>query len=401
MLVEAGALVTVVPDLPLNDPAFYATEPFDAYRMLRDEHPVYWCQQGGFWTITRHEDVLDISKDPRMFCNGQGMTMRGGELDNVTGGETLITTDAPKHTHQRKLVNRSFSQRAVAALEPHIRDIARGILDEVRTGQPVDFVDAVAARLPVIVIAELLGVPIKDRERFLAWSNASIGVADPEYAHLQADALAEQYQYFEQTLADRRNRPRDDLLTVIAEAEDSAEPDFGHADAMSLCFLLLAAGNETTRNLISHGVLTLSRHPDQMAALRSGSDMRLAVEELLRYVSPVIHMARTVTADTELRDQTLLTGEQVVMLYGAANRDDRVFGDSAADLCLDRDPNPHLSFGLGQHFCLGATLARLEARVLFEETVDRFTDWSVVGPVERLRSTMVLGIKHLPVVLRS
>jgi cytochrome P450 len=387
-------------DLPLNDPAFYTTDRFDLYRQLRDESPVYWCAQGGFWTLTRHEDLLAVSKNPTTFCNGHGMTMRGGELSDVKGGETLITTDAPEHTYQRKLVNRPFRQRAVAALEAHVRDIARSILDDVPVGEPIDFVSVVAARLPVIVIAELLGVPVEDREKFVAWSNASIGIADPEYADLRESAMLEQFNYFEQVLDQRRACPRDDLLTVLVDAETQNQ-EFSHQDVLSMCFLLLAAGNETTRNLISHSVVALARHPDQRRVLGEGRDFRCAVEELLRWVSPVVHMARTVTRDTAVRDQPMREGDQIVMLYGAANHDERVFGDTAEELNLQRHPNPHLTFGLGEHFCLGAALARMETRVLLEEMIDRFSDWSVVGPVERLRSTMILGIKHVPVVLNN
>ena len=278
--------------------------------------------------------------------------------------------------------------------------LARAILDEIPVGEPIDFVERIAIPLPVIVIAELLGVPVEDRDKFVAWSNASVGIADPEYAHLQTTALIEQYQYFEHILAKRRSDPQDDLLTLLVQAEEQDEV-FSHTDLLSLCFLLLAAGNETTRNLISHSVVGLARCTDQLAELRETRDVRRAVEELLRWVSPVIHMARTVTTDTELRGQPLRAGDQVVMLYGAANRDERVFGQTAELLDVDRDPNPHLSFGFGQHFCLGAALARMEARVLLEEMLDRFSDWSVVGPVQRLRSTMILGIKHVPVILRT
>jgi cytochrome P450 len=386
------------PDLPLTDAAFYASEPWDTYRWLRDESPVYWCAPAGFWAITRHEDVLRVSKDPETYCSGEGMTMRGGELSDVPGGATLITLDPPRHTSQRAIISRAFTPGAVSRLECHIHDIARRILDEVPAGEPLDFVESVAAPLPVIVIAELLGVPVEDRDKFVAWSNASIGVADPEYAHLRDSMMLEQYEYFEQILRNRRRRPVDDLLSIIVGAEADDE-DLTHADVLSLCFLLLAAGNETTRNLITQGVLALVRHPDQLDLLRERGDVRTAVEELMRWVSPVIHMARTVTVDTVVRDAPLRAGDQVVLLYGAANRDERVFGADADDLVVTRNPNPHLGFGFGTHFCLGAALARLEAKVVCQQLLERFRTWRVVGPVERLHSTMILGIRHLPVVL--
>ena len=390
----------VLPDIPLNDPAFYASDPWDAYRWLRDESPAYWCERAGFWAVTRYADVLAISKDPVTYCNGEGMTMRGGELSEIGGGTTLITIDPPRHTAQRALTSRSFTPGAISRLEPHIRDIARTVLDDVPTGEPVDFVDSVAARLPVIVIAELLGIPVADRDKFVAWSNASVGVADPEYAHLQQSAMIEQYEYFEQILEERRLRPAHDLLSALVRAEANGE-DFTHTDALALCFLLLAAGNETTRNLITHSLRALVRHPDQLRLLRERRDARRAVEELMRWVSPVIHMARTVTVDTVLGNQPIRAGDQVVLLYGAANRDDRVFGATADDLDVSRDPNPHLGFGFGTHFCLGAALARVEARVLLDGLLDRFRDWRLVGPAETLQSTMIRGIKHLPVVLST
>jgi cytochrome P450 len=388
----------VLPDLPLTDPAFHASQPWDAYRWLRDESPVYWFAPAGFWAVSRHEDVLAVSKDPVRYCNGRGMTMRGAELSDIDGEVTLISLDPPRHTVHRALVSRAFTPGAISRLEPHVRDIAREVLDDVPAGEAIDFVDVVASRLPVIVIAELLGVPAEDREKFVAWSNASVGVADPEYAHLQQTALIEEYEYFERMLEQRRLSPSDDLLSVLVRAEAECG-DFTHHDVLAMCFLLLAAGNETTRNLITHGVLALTRHPDQLALLREQRDVRRAVEEMMRWASPVIHMARTVTVDTVVRDQPVRAGDQLVLLYGPANRDDRVFGPTADDLVVSRDPNPHLGFGFGTHFCLGAALARLEARVLFDELLDRFGEWRVVGPPEALHSTMIRGIKHLPVAL--
>jgi cytochrome P450 len=387
----------VVPDLPLNDPEFYASDPFGTYRMLREQSPVYWCQAGGFFALTRHEDVLAVSRDPATFCSGEGIAMRGGEM-MVPGGVTLISTDPPRHAAQRRFINRSFTKGAVSRLEPHVRDIVREALDAVPAGEPFDFVEAVAARVPVIVIAELLGVPVEDREKFIAWTNASVGPADPEFADLLGTTMPEQLAYFEDIIGQRRAEPRDDLISVLAEAE-AGHDDFSPSELTLLCFLLLGAGGETTRNLIAHGLVGLTRHPDQQAILREGRDTGRAVEELLRWVSPLLHQARTVTTDTEIDGRRLAAGDQVVMLYGSANRDERVFGPTAEDLDVTRDPNPHLAFGFGEHFCLGAALARIEGQVLFEELADRFGHWSVAGPPERLRSTMIRGIKRLPVVL--
>jgi cytochrome P450 len=390
-------MMGVIPGLPLNDPEFYASDPFGTYRMLREQSPVYWCSAGGFFALTRHEDVLAVSRDPATFCSGEGIAMRGGEM-MVPGGVTLISTDPPRHAAQRRFINRSFTKGAVSRLEPHVRDIVREALDAVPAGEPFDFVEAVAARVPVIVIAELLGVPVEDREKFITWTNASVGPADPEFADLLSTTMPEQLAYFEDIIGRRRAEPRDDLISVLAEAE-AGHDDFSPSELNLLCFLLLGAGGETTRNLIAHGLVGLIRHPDQQAILREGREAGRAVEELLRWVSPLIHQARTVTTDTEIDGRRLAAGDQVVMLYGSANRDERVFGQTAEDLDVTRNPNPHLAFGFGEHFCLGAALARLEGQVLFEELADRFGHWSVAGPPERLRSTMIRGIKRLPVVL--
>ncbi|WP_192809998.1 cytochrome P450 [Actinomadura rudentiformis] len=220
-------------------------------------------------------------------------------------------------------------------------------------------------------------------------------MADPDFAHLQETALSEQPAYFEDIIAQRRTDPRDDLVSALVEAESDA---LTAHELHMLCYLLLGAGNETIRNLITRGLLA-DAHPAQQERLREGRDLKLAVEELLRWVSPLVHQARTVTTDAEVAGCHLAPGDQVVMLYGAANRDERVFGETTEEFDVTRDPNPHLAFGFGEHFCLGAALARVEARVLFDELVERFGHWSVVGPDERLCSTMIRGIKRLPVVL--
>ena len=358
---------------------------------------MYWCPAGGFFALTRHEDVLAVSRDPVTFCSGEGIAMRGGEM-MVPGGVTLISTDPPRHASQRRLINRSFTKGAVSRLEPHVRDIVREALDAVPAGEPFDFVEAVAARVPVIVIAELLGVPVADRDKFIAWTNASVGPADPEYADLLGTTMTEQLAYFEEIIGQRRAQPCDDLISVLVEAE-AGHDDFSPHELTLLCFLLLGAGSETTRNLIAHGLAGLVRHPGQQAILREGRDTARAIEELLRWVSPLLHQARTVTTSTEIAGQQLAPGDQVVLLYGSANRDQQVFGPDAEDLDVTRNPNPHLAFGYGEHFCLGAALARLEGQVLFEELTDRFGHWTLAGPSERLRSTMIRGIKRLPVVL--
>jgi cytochrome P450 len=359
---------------------------------------VHWCTGAGYWAITKYDDGLRIHRDPETFCSGQGMTMRGGELEDVKDVDTLITIDPPRHTRQRQLVSRAFTPRAVADLEPRIRTIVDELLDRVRPGDTIDFVDAVAAPLPITVIAELLGVPIEDRDRFIAWTNASVGRADPEYAQDAAmAALSGQYEYFVDIVEQRRRQPEDDLISRLVAVQADVD-DFSADDLLNLCFLLLAAGNETTRNLISGGVLGLIENPGEKEKLRSGAtSVTTGVEEMLRWWNPVIHMARTATRDVTIRDRQVRAGDQVVMFYGSLNRDEDVFGADADSFRVDRDPNPHVAFGFGQHFCLGANLARLEARVMLEGLFERFSNVELDGEVQLLRSTMIRGIKHMPV----
>lgn len=387
-------------DIPFYSPEFHMVDPYPVFKQLRRERPVYWCAEPGYWAITRYDDGLRIHRDPETFCSSEGMTMRGGELEDVKGVETLITLDPPRHTRQRQLVSRAFTPRAVADLEPRIREIVRDLLDGVDPDTTIDFVDALSAPLPIIVIAELLGVPIEDRDRFVAWTNASVGRADPEYAEDQSlEASGEQYKYFVDIVEQRRRRPADDLISRLVVVEADAD-DFTADDLLNLCFLLLAAGNETTRNLISGGVLALIEHPQEREKLAVGTTpIAVGVEEMLRWCNPVIHMARTATKNVQLRGQDVRVGDQVVMFYGSLNRDEDVFGLDAASFRVDRDPNPHVAFGFGQHFCLGANLARLEARVMFDELLERFPDPQLEGEVQRLRSTMIRGIKHMPIRL--
>jgi cytochrome P450 len=387
-------------DIPLQSPEFHMLDPYPVFRELRREQPVYWCAGPGYWAITKYDDGMRIHRDPETFCSGQGMTMRGGELEDVKDVDTLITIDPPRHTRQRQLVSRAFTPRAVTDLEPRIRAIVRELIDRVRPDETIDFVEALSAPLPIIVIAELLGVPIEDRDRFVAWTNASIGRVDPEYAdETKLAALGDQYEYFVDIVEQRRREPRDDLISRLVAVEADAD-DFTAEDLLNLCFLLLAAGNETTRNLISGGLVALIGHPEEKEKLCSGAmQVAAGVEEMLRWWNPVIHMARTATKDAMLSDQRVRAGAQVVMFYGSLNRDEDVFGAESDAFRVDRDPNPHVAFGFGQHFCLGANLARLEARVMFEELLERYPNPALAGEVQLLRSTMIHGIKHVPVQL--
>jgi cytochrome P450 len=251
------------------------------------------------------------------------------------------------------------------------------------------------------MIAELLGAPAEDWEQFRVWSDAAVGTADPEIDVDPLVSLAELHQYFTKLIAERRGERRDDLLSVLVEAEVDGER-FTDEDLLNLSFLLLVAGNETTRNLIALGTLALIQHPDQCAKLVADPSLLPgAIEEMLRFTTPVTHMARTATQEVEIRGQRIREGDTVVMLYGSANRDEEIFGDDAEEFDVTRAPNPHIAFGLGEHVCLGASLARLEARVMFEELLRRFPKIELVGEVDRMRATMVPGVKRMPVRLSA
>jgi cholest-4-en-3-one 26-monooxygenase len=313
----------------------------------------------------------------------------------------MLNMDPPQHSMHRKIVATGFTPSMIRKLEPHVREIATNIIDSVASRGSCDFVTEVAAELPLQVIAEMVGVPHEERHKIFDWSNRLIGFDDPELSTSQEDggqAAAQLFMYAHELAAQRRNEPRDDLVSLLVRAEVDgevlSEPAF---DAFFL--LLVVAGNETTRNLISGAMQAFMEHPEQRQRLIDDpSQMTIAVEEMLRWVSPVMYFRRTAQRDTEIRGQKIREGEKVVMYYPSGNRDEDVFGNTAGTFDVTRSPNPHIAFGGGgHHFCLGASLARLEIRVMFEELFRRLPDIAPAGPANRLRSNFINGIKHLPV----
>jgi cholest-4-en-3-one 26-monooxygenase len=390
----------------LSDPATLAAGvPHDFFTWLRSEQPVYWHESAynppGFWVITKYRDVIDIERDAAMFSSARG----GALLDDQGEGTELmmLNQDPPQHTRLRNLVARGFTPKVIKGMEPHIRDAARQIVDRVATrSDVVDFVPDLAAELPLVVIAELLGIPYEDRTKIFEWSNRLIGANDPEYAGEGAEhamnASFELYAYAQSLADDRRARPMDDIVTTLVTAELDGEK-LSDIEFNVFVLLLSVAGNETTRNLISGGMLALMENPDQKERLQGDLDGLLptAVDEMLRYVSPVQYFRRTATSDTELRGVPIKAGDKVTIWYGAANRDEEVFPE-AQRFDVGRTPNEHIAFGgRGPHYCLGASLAKMEIRVMFEEILTRLPDMQMVGDPERLRSTLIAGIKHLPV----
>jgi cholest-4-en-3-one 26-monooxygenase len=396
----------------LSPDSFVGGVPHEWFTYLRRNAPVYRHPEPdgpGFWVVTRYDDVVQVGRDPQSFSSenerGGVVQLREAEMDDFNrGGRMMLTIDPPDHTRYRSLVNKGFVPRMIQALAAHIREITKGIVDRaLEKGDQCDFVVDVAAELTLQVIAELLGVPLEDRHKVFQWSNRLIGSEDPEYAisdELVRQAQIEMFMYANALAANRRQEPRDDIVTTLLNAEINgdrlSEIDF------NLFFLLLAvAGNETTRNALSHGVLTLSQHPEQYRMLVDNPSLvPSATEEILRWASPVMYFRRNVTRDVKLHGQQLKAGDKVSIWYISANRDEDIF-DAPFRFDITRSPNEHVAFGGGgPHFCLGANLARMEINILLEELVRRVPELKVVGDVKRLRSNFINGIKHLPVHLK-
>ncbi|MCK8642307.1 cytochrome P450 [Mycobacterium colombiense] len=386
----------------MHSPDFYAGDPYPIYRELRNTTPVVWNDVTNFWALLKYEDVRYVSGHPLAFSSTKGITIPDPTQPEPVQEGNLIFTDPPRHRQLRKLINSGFTRRQVQLLEPKVRQIVKGIVDGVDPSREYEFAEEIAAPLPTRMIAEMLGAPPEDWEQFRAWSDAAVGTADPDIELDSIVALGELYEYFTKLIAARRSGEvsgQDDLLSILAAAEVDGER-LSDADLLNFSFLLLVAGNETTRNLIALGTLALIDHPDQFALLRSNpSLLPSAVEEMLRYTSPVTHMARRATEDIEIRGQQIKAGDTVVMLYGAANRDEEIFGPTSEEFDITRNPNPHIAFGAGEHACLGAQLARLEARVMFEVLLGAYPTIELTGDVSRLRATMVPGVKRMPIRL--
>lgn len=390
----------------LKDPfLFEQGVPHELFRRLRHEAPVYWNDEieenePGFWALTKYDDIVAVSKNPTLFSSAMG----GHQISFPPGTEftranaaivgNMIGMDPPEHNVFRKMVSPHFSGSAVKKMEAKIREIVTGILDRIAPQGECEFVSAVAAELPLIVLCELLGVPQEDRRLLFDWTNRLTDFLNDPMDFLAS--YGELFAYGQAMTQRRRQAPTGDLMSIMANARIDGQPlDQQLLDGFFL--LLVIAGNETTRNTISGGVLALSEHPDQRRLLlEDPSLIPGAVEEMLRYITPVIHFRRTATADTEIRGQRIRYGDKVVMWYPSANRDEDVFPD-ADRFDVRRTPNDHVAFGEGQHFCLGAWLGRLELRVLFEELRRRLPDVEVAGPVTRLRSYFLNGITRMPV----
>jgi cholest-4-en-3-one 26-monooxygenase len=394
----------------LHDPGVYERGvPHEAFAALRRVSPVHWQPEQppgrGYWALTRHQDVLAASRDAETFSSYAGGHMLSDFDDDAIEMQRamMICMDPPDHTRLRNLVNRGFTPRVVRQLEQQVRRTCTAIVDDALRRNEVDFVAEIAAKLPIAVIADLMGVPGEDRERLYDWSNRMIGFDDPEFQTPGSDgvvAATEMFGYANELAARRRTGPRDDIVTTLVQP-DVAGDVLTELEFDMFFLLLVVAGNETTRNASSGGMHALLDQPDQWRLLTADTGLAgTAADEILRWVSPVMNFRRTATRDTELGGQRIAAGDKVILFYPSANRDEAVFADPHV-FDIRRDPNPHIAFGGGgPHFCLGSHLGRLELRVLFETLAERVPGIRPAGPVRRLRSNFINGIKEMPVRLR-
>jgi cholest-4-en-3-one 26-monooxygenase len=404
---------TAIEGIDLNDPErFVRLEHHEMFTRLRAEDPVYWQEDnlkgGGYWNVTKHADLIEVNRDTATFSSEIGSTqiMSGqypiGEDPDMpfdTRGVLMLDMDPPKHTRYRLLVNKGFTPRMIGLIEQALRHRATVIVDNVIETGSADFVENIAAELPLQAIAEIMGVPQEDRRKLFDWTNRMVGAGDPEYMdNDQQTAFVELFAYANELAGLRRNDPRDDIVTKLLNAEIEGE-QLSELEFDMFMLLLAVAGNETTRNATAHGMHALMTNPKQFELLKSDPEGRIddAVEEVLRWGSPVLHFRRTATTDTEIRGRDIKAGDRVVIWHISANRDEEVWDDPFT-FDITRNPNPHVAFGGGgSHFCLGANLARMELKLILTELVTRLPDMQLAGEPQRLLSNFIGGIKHMPV----
>lgn len=394
-----------VPPVDLSDPDCFADGvPYPYFRRLRAESPVCFMPEKkggpGFWAVTRHRDVMHVSKHPELFLSSQGTNIDDQSGEQLARLQTImLNMDPPQHGKYRNLVRRGFTPRKIAAMAPHVRELAREIVGRVLHKGECDFVAQIAAELPMIVICELMGVPQDDRHLLFDLSDRLIGFDDPEFQSSPEDAeqaAVELGAYAHRLGQQRRARPVDDLVSELVSGSVDGRP-LSELEFDNFFLLLAVAGNETTRNAISGGLLALLEHRDQWERLQRQPDLLgTAVDEIVRWVTPVLHFRRTAAEDTVLGGVEIGAGDKVVLWYPSANRDEAVF-DRPEVFDVGRTPNPHLGFGIGEHFCLGSHLAKLEMRILFEELLRRIPDVELAAPPRRLRSNFIHGIQELQI----
>jgi len=401
-------------DADLLLPSYYAENgyPHEYWASLRRRSPVHrvddWAGDP-YWAVLGHREIRQISKQPERFQNAPRSVLEPRKGIPEAPYRNLLSMDPPEHGLYRAIVSRRFTPRAIRPLQSRIDRICDEVIDAAASSPvdgTVDLVDALSSRVPIWVIAEMMGLPREDWDDLYDWTNASVGAEDPEFQQgrspdeTRLSALTAMASYFAGVVDDRRKQPRDDISSDLANADIDGKPlpDF---ELLSYFAMLIAAGNETTRNAISGGMRVLLGRQELLEALSANPDGLLDpfVEETLRYVSPVIHMCRTAAGDIEIGEKRVRAGEPVVLFFPAANRDEAVF-EAPNEFRIDRRPNPHVAFGIGEHFCLGSHVARMELRAMFRQIARRLDSGEIVGPVEQLASGVVGGIKRMPVRLR-
>ena len=381
--------------IDLLDRALYEGDPDPTYAWLREHAPVCWDELNELWGIARHEDVVAVERDPELFCNGEG------SRPNIPPDPSMINADDPLHGALRQLFVKRITPRGVKRYERRVREIASELIDAVSDQGACDVVHDIAIPLPVRTIVEALGFPAEDWCDYAHWAEVTMTAGGgPRY--LTPEVIEAAGAFFERariTLEARRDKPSDDMISLIVRAADSGPAARDDAALLSESLLLLNGGSDTTRHVIAGGTLALLQHPEQLELLRR-EPLRLpvAIEEMIRWVTPLLNMRRTATRDTELRGQTIRKGQQLLLMYSSANRDAEVF-DQPETFDITRDPNPHIAFGIGTHFCLGANLARLELRTMFGEMLTRLGNLRLADRAEpRVVSTaFARGLANLPV----
>ena len=401
--------------LRLIDPRCYAEHgyPHDEWTQLRRESPVRFFEPPGwpsFWAITKHADIVEVSKQPDIFLNGPGMTLvRNPEGDGDAASQqqikTVINMDPPEHREYRKVATPYFTPRALQQLDALVVETARKLVDSLGPEGECDFITEIASQHPLKIIARILGVPETDEPFILKLTNELFGTEDPEFQRSEdrmeglRQMFVDFWTYFTKVMEDRRARPRDDLASVFANARIGGEP-MGDLETMGYCLVTFTAGHETTRGAIGGGFLALVENPEQRERwAREPALTPRAADEIIRFVTPVNHMVRTANRDYMLGGQKIRNGDRLVLFYASANRDEDVF-DEPFQLRLDRHPNRHLAFGVGEHFCMGAHLARKTSGAIFRELVTRLESVELAGMPERTASNLVPGFKHLPIRYR-
>ncbi len=409
-------------DADITDPDTYvAGVPYATFQRLRDTDPVSWWPEHdggkGFWAITRYDDLLHVSRNVETFSSAQGITLEEMDLDDFEARRNMLEYDPPQHTRYRRLVSKPFSRREVYAYENGIRLLARAVVDEaLDSGGEFDFVERIAKQLPMRMLGALLGVPEKDGNWLVERGDALLGNFDPEFTDhplgltdtdefksipFRSPAALDLYRYAERQAAQRRSSPTDDVISdILAPTIDGDR--LTEREFKNFFVLLVSAGNDTTRYTMAAGMKALIERPDQLAELRDSvirgetALMESAVEETLRWATVTMHFRRTATTDVTLHDRLIRRGDKVVIWFNSADFDERQFTDPYT-FDIHRAPNDHVAFGrMSPHLCLGAQLARMELRVVFEELLPRITGVHLNGPIERLRSNFISGIKRLP-----